>query len=117
MTGRRAPRDTSQVSAAATGGVSVPPAATIEPSTAADRSAGRKSSRPPGGWRVVRRSEPLRETPATDPSSETGGSAPASTGDTSLVEHPQAGVRELVLGALSASDKRLLPDVDAGRAA
>ena len=116
MTGRRAPRDTSQVSAAATGAVSVPPAAAIEPSTAVDRSPGRKSSRPPSGRRVVRRSEPLRETPATDPSSETGGSAPASTGDTSL-QHPQAGVRELVLGALSASEKRLLADVDAGRAA
>ena len=108
MTDQRAPRDTSHVSAAATGGVSVPPAAAIEPSTAAERPPGRKSSRPPSGRRVVRRSEPLAGAAATDPSSEIGRSAPASTGDTSLLEHPQPGVRELVLGALSASDKRLL---------
>jgi hypothetical protein len=57
----------------------------------------------------VRRSAPLAEAAATDPSSETGGFAPASTGDTtSPLEHEQPGVRELLLAVLSASDKRLL---------
>src|SRR5450755_4108019 len=90
------------------GGVSVPPAAAIEPSTAAEGLPGLKSSRPPSGRRVVRRCEPLAEAAATVPSSETGGSAPASTGDTSALEHEQRGVRELLLAVLSASDKQLL---------
>lgn len=107
MSARRSARDTSQISAAPTGGESAPPAAAIESSTTADRSSGRKSSRPPSKRRVVSRSEPLRETPATDTSCETRPSAPASTGDTSLlVEQPT--VRELVLARLSATDKRLL---------
>jgi len=54
-----------------------------------------------------RRSEPPAEPAATDPSFEIGSSAPASTGDTSPLEHEQPGVRELLLAA-SASDKRLL---------
>ena len=80
MTGR-APRDTSAGSAAPTGGESAPP--------------------------VVRRSEAPGDTLATDPSSEIAVSALASTGDTSsLVEQPT--VRDLVLAALSGTDKRLL---------
>jgi hypothetical protein len=52
------------------------------------------------GWGVVRRCEPPAQPAASDPS-EAGGAAPAaSTGDTSLLERAQPGVRELLLGAL-----------------
>ena len=117
MTGRRAPRGhvAGLGSCHGGGGVSVPPAAAIEPSTAAEGLPGRKSSRPPGGRRVVRRCEPLAEAAATVPSSETGGSAPASTGDTSPLQE-QRGVRELVLAVLSAGDKQLLLEGGMSRA-
>jgi hypothetical protein len=70
------------------------------------------SERKPAGSRAARRtgSEPPAEPTARDPSSEIDGSAPASTGDTSPLEHEQPEVRELLLAALSPSDKRLLLD-------
>ncbi len=83
-------------------------AATASP-TASPTGVGSPSERKPAGSRagrrVVRPSEPPAEPHATDPSSEIGS---ASTGDTSLLEHEQPGVRKLVLGALSGSDKRLV---------
>jgi hypothetical protein len=104
MSGRRSPRDTSQVAAAPTGGESASLAAAIESSRTAERSSGRKSSRPPSRRRVVSRSEPLRELAPSDRSSETGASAPASAGDTSLlVEQPT--VRESVLARLSGAER------------
>ncbi|MGO9754669.1 MAG: DUF5131 family protein [Solirubrobacteraceae bacterium] len=103
----RARRDTSSSSLPARASAKL--AAATSPIARAT-SAGSPSERKPAGscagQRVVRRSEPPAEPAA--PSSDVGGSAPASTGDASLLEHEQPGVRELVLAALSASDKRLL---------
>jgi protein gp37/predicted nucleic acid-binding Zn ribbon protein len=97
----RARRDTSSSSFPARESAKLAAATSpIARTTGAGRSPSeRKPAGSRAGRRVVRRSEPLAEPAAL--SSGCGGSAPASTGDTSLFEHEQPGVRELVLEVLS----------------
>ncbi len=116
MTGVRARRDTSSSSSLpARESAELDATSPIAPTTGAGSRSERKPARSREGRRVVRGSKPLAEAAATDPLSGIGGAAPASTGDTSPLERPQPGVRVLVLGALAASDKRLLLEGGAPR--
>ncbi len=115
MTGVRARRDTSSSLPARASAELADATSPIAPTTGAGSQSERKPARSREGRRVVRGSESLAEAAATDPLSGIGGSAPAWTGDTSPLERPQPGVRVLVLGVLSASDKRLLLEGGAPR--
>jgi protein gp37/predicted nucleic acid-binding Zn ribbon protein len=100
-TSPRSRRDTSSSFPARESAALADATSPIPPTTGAGSPSEGKPAGSRAGRRVVRRSEPLAEAAAADPSFGTGGSAPASTGDASLLEHEQPGVRELVLDVLT----------------